>query len=226
MSEMSHATAHPQPLADEQLKELAHQDLIASATFARVVSILMRSPTHKHYALADLEWLALPPVLLGQYALLDQKVEGAALPVPSAFALWAEVSKDVDVDDDSIRHRNKLVLVVLPSIEIVRDDHLRFTVDRGLAIVTLDVAVLGFHDAALGVGEVFLRFGGGIVSYRSGGFARFLAAFLAPLFVRLGFGFALLFRRGLRFRLQLGLRLPRRSCVTCCVPTSVMVMPH
>jgi hypothetical protein len=40
----------------------------------------------------------------------------------------------------------------------VRHNDLRVSVDRGLCIVALDVAVLGLEDAAFGIGEVALRF--------------------------------------------------------------------
>ena len=54
------------------------------------------------------------------------------------------------------------------------DDHLRRRVDRRLRIVALDEAVLGFHDAAFGIGEVLLRFGVRLFGWRGGGPARFL----------------------------------------------------
>jgi hemolysin-activating ACP:hemolysin acyltransferase len=53
------------------------------AAFARVVSVLMRSPYYKHFALADLEWLVVPPLFSGQFAVLDATLEGVALPVHS-----------------------------------------------------------------------------------------------------------------------------------------------
>ena len=86
----------PQPMSEEQLRQLAQQDLMVSATFARIVSIMMRSPQYKHLALTDLEWLVVPPLLLGQFAILDGKIDGAPLPVPVAVALWANVSAEVD----------------------------------------------------------------------------------------------------------------------------------
>ena len=74
-----------QPSADE---------LRFAATFGRIVSILMRSVTYKHYALSDLEWLVLPPMHLGQCAVMEATVNGRQAPV--AVALWASVSDEVD----------------------------------------------------------------------------------------------------------------------------------
>ncbi len=105
MSELSHAAAAPMPgnstampptFSEEQIKQLAQQDLVISATFARIVSVLMRSQQHRHMSLADLEWLVMPPLLLGQFAVLEGKVEGVPYPVPAAVAFWAKVSHEVD----------------------------------------------------------------------------------------------------------------------------------
>jgi cytolysin-activating lysine-acyltransferase len=62
--------------------------------FARIISVLMRSPHYKHYTLADLEWLVVPPALLGQCITMDVNANGRSTPVAAAF--WALVSEDVD----------------------------------------------------------------------------------------------------------------------------------
>ena len=62
----------------------------------QIVSVLMRSPQHKHYSLADLEWLVLPAVLSGQFRIIQaQATEGTAV-APVGVALWATVSVDAD----------------------------------------------------------------------------------------------------------------------------------
>ena len=61
------------------------------------------------------------------------------------------------------------MLIALLCVEAVGDDHLRRRVDRRLRIVALDEAVLGFHDAAFGIGEVLLRFGVRLFGWRGGG---------------------------------------------------------
>jgi cytolysin-activating lysine-acyltransferase len=60
----------------------------------QIVAVLMRSAAHKHYSLADLEWLVLPAVLSGQYRIAQAQQSGVAAPV--GVALWASVSADVD----------------------------------------------------------------------------------------------------------------------------------
>lgn len=54
----------------------------------------MRSPHYKHYSLSDLEWLVVPPILTGQCAVMEAKINDRQVPV--AVALWASVSEDVD----------------------------------------------------------------------------------------------------------------------------------
>jgi hemolysin-activating ACP:hemolysin acyltransferase len=60
----------------------------------QIVSVLMRSPQHKHYSLADLEWLVLPAVMSGQFRIAQAQQAGVAAPV--GVVLWASVSADAD----------------------------------------------------------------------------------------------------------------------------------
>ena len=69
-----------------------------------------------------------------------------------------------------------MMLIALLRVEAVGDDHLRRRVDRRLRIVALDEAVLGFHDAAFGIGEVLCALGSG----SSDGGAAGLPGFLRP----------------------------------------------
>jgi cytolysin-activating lysine-acyltransferase len=72
----------------------SNEEDIFAAAFARIVSLLMRSKDYRHYALSDLEWLVVPPMQLGQYAVMVASVNGKQAPV--AAALWASVSDEVD----------------------------------------------------------------------------------------------------------------------------------
>jgi|SRR5271166_4173976 len=66
----------------------------ADLALGQIASVLMRSPQHKHYSLADLEWLVLPAVLSEQFRVAQAQQSGA--PTPVGVALWASVSADVD----------------------------------------------------------------------------------------------------------------------------------
>ena len=66
-------------LSQDQLRQLAQQDLLVGATFAKIVSLLMRSPGHRGATLADLDWLVVPPLMAGQFAILDGLIDGVAL---------------------------------------------------------------------------------------------------------------------------------------------------
>jgi cytolysin-activating lysine-acyltransferase len=71
-------------------------------SFAQVVAVLMRDARFRNFRIADLEWLVLPPVMAGQFALghagrppePGKGQQGVAVPV--ALALWARVSPEVD----------------------------------------------------------------------------------------------------------------------------------
>ena len=84
--------------------QISAQEAQFAIAFARVVSVLMRSNPYRHYSLSDLEWLVVPPLMTGQFAIMDaqvtpQQADGAAAPaqtVPVAVAFWASVSPEVD----------------------------------------------------------------------------------------------------------------------------------
>ncbi len=61
-----------------------------SHMLGEITWLLTQSPTHKHFALADLEWLVMPPLLLEQYRVF----RGDTTPV--GVALWANLSPDAE----------------------------------------------------------------------------------------------------------------------------------
>jgi hemolysin-activating ACP:hemolysin acyltransferase len=77
-------------VAAQRTATVRHVDL----ALGQIVAVLMQSPQHKHYSLADLEWLVLPAVLGGQFRIAQAQQSGAAAPV--GVALWATVSAEVD----------------------------------------------------------------------------------------------------------------------------------
>jgi len=74
--------------------------------FAQIVSVLMRDRNFRKVPIGELEWLVLPPLMHGQFALAHASLPqpeakgggksiGPAV-VPVAVALWAQVSANVD----------------------------------------------------------------------------------------------------------------------------------
>jgi cytolysin-activating lysine-acyltransferase len=103
------APTSPVPPTAPTSSSAARQDRMAQS-FANVVAVLMRDPGFRNLRLSDLEWLVLPPIMSGQWRLGQSRtkpeaatVETAAgapqgeMPVvPTAVALWATVSPEID----------------------------------------------------------------------------------------------------------------------------------
>jgi cytolysin-activating lysine-acyltransferase len=92
----SAASGAPATLSAEEAQRRALADARLSMGFARVVSVLMRSPLHKHFSLGDLEWLVLPPLLTGQCQVVEAKAQVNGPGIPVAVVFWASVSAEVD----------------------------------------------------------------------------------------------------------------------------------
>jgi hemolysin-activating ACP:hemolysin acyltransferase len=102
-----------------KLPSQAERDLaarLATASVADALSLLMRSERHRHYTLADLEWLLMPPMVLKQVAFAYARpqmppekaavaaevgMEGQLPPMPVAMVTWARVSPEVAAKLDS-----------------------------------------------------------------------------------------------------------------------------
>jgi cytolysin-activating lysine-acyltransferase len=67
-----------------------------SAAFGEIVALLMRQPSEKHHSLADLEWLVVPAVARGQYALAEAQSKETGATAPVGAVLWALVSPEID----------------------------------------------------------------------------------------------------------------------------------
>ncbi len=82
------------PILDEKAQQFWRGKL-AAANLANAVALFLRSPAHRHYTLADLEWCLLPALALNQFMAAEVKLpDGQAMPV--ALVLWARVSAEVD----------------------------------------------------------------------------------------------------------------------------------
>jgi cytolysin-activating lysine-acyltransferase len=82
--------------AAEEAQLRARRQARAELTFARMVSVLMRSDSFKHHTLGDLEWLVVPALVSGQFSLAEARAPQNRPTTPVAVALWATVSADVD----------------------------------------------------------------------------------------------------------------------------------
>lgn len=76
-----------------------------SHMLGELVWLLTQSPTHKHFALADLEWMIMPPLVLEQYRGFRGPRPGAGLQDPAGadaaqqplgYALWALLSPEAE----------------------------------------------------------------------------------------------------------------------------------
>lgn len=78
-----------------QQRQLAEAEVRFALTFTRILSVLARTPHYRGHTIADLDWLLVPPVMLGQCAVMETTAPNGQK-VPVAAALWALVSPDVD----------------------------------------------------------------------------------------------------------------------------------
>ncbi len=85
----------PPASAPDEKTQAFWRSKLHTANFGAAAALFMRSPAHKHYTLADLEWCLLPALARGQFMVAEAKLpDGQA--VPAALVLWARVSAEVD----------------------------------------------------------------------------------------------------------------------------------
>ena len=94
--EASDQTSENKSQDDPALKEAYMKSKMTAATFGEMVSLLMRSSHYKHYSLAELEWLLLPPLMHNQFLVVEARSKENGASVPVGLALWARVSEDVN----------------------------------------------------------------------------------------------------------------------------------
>lgn len=83
-------------LSPEEAKKRAAAAKQVAAAFGEFVTLLMRSPTDKHHALVDLEWLLVPAMMHRQFAVAEAQSKETGVVSPIGGVLWAFVSEDVD----------------------------------------------------------------------------------------------------------------------------------
>lgn len=91
--------ASPPSLPDLPADELERRTALSkklSGAFGEIVSVLMRSESHRTQMLMDLEWLVLPALATGQFKVAGAQSKAVGYLVPIAVVLWARVSAEVD----------------------------------------------------------------------------------------------------------------------------------
>ena len=100
---MSGVGPNPRELGEQILKSLDKSQVraatakLVAASIGDLVVLFSRSPAHKHYALADIEWMALPPVVTRQVYFVEATNKENGFRVPVAAVTWALVSEEVDL---------------------------------------------------------------------------------------------------------------------------------
>ena len=74
-------------------------DMTVARMLGEIVWVLTQSPTHKHFALADLEWMVMPPLSLEQYRIFRAGTR------PIGVAFWAYLSDEAEQKLLSGAHR-------------------------------------------------------------------------------------------------------------------------
>lgn len=92
---LQHGTERPFPQFGQRNIGAATSKLIA-ASIGDIVTVFSRSPAHKHFSLADIEWMVLPAVLNGQFYVAEFAHKETGFRATIAVMTWAFVSEEVD----------------------------------------------------------------------------------------------------------------------------------
>ena len=93
---LASAPAATAPATAEEIARVAEMSRRVAEGFGKIVAVLMRSQQFRHAFLADLEWLVLPAIATGQFALAEAHQKESGIAAPVALVLWATVADEVD----------------------------------------------------------------------------------------------------------------------------------
>jgi hemolysin-activating ACP:hemolysin acyltransferase len=99
---MTNVKAETRELSAQFLQSLDKTQIGAAASklfhasVGEIVTVFSRSPSHKHYSLADIEWMVAPAVLSGQFYVVEAAHRDNGFRSPIAAVTWAFVSAEVD----------------------------------------------------------------------------------------------------------------------------------
>ena len=83
-------------LSKDELRRRAAVAKQISSSFADIVTLLMRSETERNRTLGDLEWMVVPAMQAGQFAVAEAQSQETGVVAPLGVVLWAMVSAEVD----------------------------------------------------------------------------------------------------------------------------------
>jgi hemolysin-activating ACP:hemolysin acyltransferase len=90
------ATAQPAPLSAEEIKKRGLMAKQVAASFGEIVTLMMRSSTDRALSLQDLEWMVVPALQTGQFAVAEAQSKETGAVMPVGAVLWAFVSAEID----------------------------------------------------------------------------------------------------------------------------------
>lgn len=79
--------------------ELQKRAIVAkqiAASFGEIVTLLMRAPGERARPLSDLEWMIVPALQTGQFAIADAQSKENGVVMPVGAVMWALVSDEID----------------------------------------------------------------------------------------------------------------------------------
>ena len=83
-------------LSEEAKRNAAMMSKALMAALGQVVTVLMRTAEHRGKPLADLEWLAIPAVMTGPFAVVEAQSKANGMTTPISLMMWAFVSPEID----------------------------------------------------------------------------------------------------------------------------------
>lgn len=90
------AEATQSELSEEAKRNAAMMSKALMAALGQIVTVLMRTAEHRAKPLTDLEWLAIPAVMTGQFAVVEAQSKANGMTTPISLMMWAFVSPEVD----------------------------------------------------------------------------------------------------------------------------------
>lgn len=86
----------PAPLPVDELRKRAAVAKQIAGSFGQIVTLLLRSQQDRKRPLEDLEWMVIPALQYGQFAVAEAQSKDTGIVAPAAAVLWALVSESVD----------------------------------------------------------------------------------------------------------------------------------